>query len=90
MRHLRYDIQFFDRQLIDFVENVDAGDVPTIAFYHIYQLVDGCVAATEDIRRHNAIFFAYRVNDRSSEVCLRHHRLEIDGTLLFAPANHDP
>lgn len=72
------------RELIDFIEHIDAGNVAPVAFDDVDELVDGGVAAHEDVCRGDAVFAADAVGDFRCEDRLRAHCLEVDGTALFA------
>lgn len=72
------------RELIDFIEHIDAGNVAPVAFDDVDELVDGGVAAHEDVCRGDAVFAADAVGDFRCEDRLRAHCLEVDGTAFFA------
>jgi hypothetical protein len=84
--HLVDDVKLLDGELVDLVQHVDAGDVASIALDHVDQLVDGGVAAAEDVSAHDLVLPADHEYDLVREDGLRHHGLEVDGALLLAPA----
>ena len=45
MRNLADDVELLNADLINLVEDVDAGDVGPVAFNHVDQLVGGGVAS---------------------------------------------
>lgn len=85
MGHLVDDIELLDGQLVYLVQHVNAWNVASIAFNHVNELVDRRIAATEYVAAHYLVLAANRVHDLVCEHRLAHHRLEVDGALIFAP-----
>lgn len=82
--HLVDNIQLLDSELIDLVQHIYAGNIATIAFDDVDQLVNGGVAPAEHIGTHDLILSADHVHDLVCEYRLRNHGLEVDGALLFS------
>ena len=85
MRHLVDDVQLFDGQLVDLVQDVDAWNVPPVALDNVDELVDGGVAPAEYVAAHYLVLSADGVHDFVGQDRLLHHRLKVDGTFVFAP-----
>ena len=85
MGHLIDDVQLLDGQLVDLVQNIDAGYVPPIALDDVDELVDGGIASAEYITAHYLVLPANGVDDLVGQDGLLHHRLKVYGTFVFTP-----
>lgn len=82
MRQLINDIQLLNSQLINLVQDVDAGDILSVAFNDIDQLINGSITSAEDISTHDLVLLADGLDNLVSQDGLRNHGLEVDGTLV--------
>mmetsp|Transcript_53469 Transcript_53469/g.155898 ORF Transcript_53469/g.155898 Transcript_53469/m.155898 type:complete len:335 (+) Transcript_53469:452-1456(+) len=57
---LRYDVQLFDCDLIDFVHDIEDGTVLPVAFDDINEIVDCCITVDPHLCIQNAILFEHR------------------------------
>ena len=66
MRKLVNDIELLNGELVDLVQDIDAGNIFPVALNNVDELVDRCVNAAENIGRHDAILFADRDDESRS------------------------
>lgn len=89
MRHLIDDVEFLNRQLIDFIQNINAGNISSISFDDVDQLINGGVTATNNICAHDAILSTYSLNYRSGQISLGNHGLKVDRPFLSSSTGNN-
>ena len=84
VRYLVDDVELLDGDLIDLVEAVDARYVDAVALDHVDQVVDGRIAAHNDVGVVNAILAENGLDCVQVELAIGRHHLQVDAALLLS------
>lgn len=85
MRKFIEDLQFFKRDHVNLVHDVNARHVYPTALNHIYEIISRGIEPKSNIGIVDPIFTAYRLHGIEIEIRVCHSRGEIDSPLLFLP-----
>ncbi len=82
--NLADDVQFLYADLIDLVQEVDAGDVRAVALYHVDEVVRRCIVFKGDVCAADAVLRQDRLDQVQVELGLGDQALKVDASLVLS------